>query len=202
VLFTGFDAFHGHDRLWASDQLTIGHTNVTYSEAGLGLFVAVAATAAFVVWRSARPGRSDERRLFLAVALVVVAYVTLNTRSSGHYLTLSLPFLLLAMPPGSSVLTLWRVAAVSLAAIVSEYGLFMFIATKGEWPNFAVLGSPATNQVSALVYRLYTSDVGITLFAIMLLFVTAHTFAQLTVGPTQRTAAASPSPTHVTRGTD
>jgi hypothetical protein len=178
VLFTGFNGLQGHDRLWASDHATVGWLNLTYADAGVILFLVVGCTAALAAWRAAG-ATPNYRRLFLCIALAIVAYVTLNTRTSGHYLTLALPFLLLGMPRGVSPAAFWKFAAVSASAVVSMYGLFMFIAVHGDWPSFAVLGNPATNALSALVYRIYTSDVFITLFAALMVCVTAQLLVEI-----------------------
>jgi hypothetical protein len=171
VLFSGASGLHGHDRLWSSDQASIGMLRVTYADAGLILFLLVAAFAAVLVWRAAREGRPSYQHLFLTISLVVVAYVTLNTRTSGHYLVLAIPFLLLALPRASLVPTSLTIAAITASILLSEYGLFMFMSVHGEWPVFVGFGSPGTNVLSGIVYRMYTSDVVITFFAAMMFYV-------------------------------
>jgi hypothetical protein len=73
----------------------------------------------------------------------------------------------------------------------------MFIAAKGEWPNFYVLGSPTTNALSGLVYRIYTSDIFITLFAGLMLFVVYRLLVEVATQPGPKLtmlAHASPEP--------
>ena len=180
VVLTGIRGLHGMDRLWTPDRVGVPLLGVTYSTAGLLLFVALALTAGLVVWRDAGTTTRSYQRLFLAIALVVVGYVSLNTRSSGHYLILAVPFLLLGLPRGAPLSAFWKVASVSALALISEYGLFMFIAAKGEWPSFAVLGSPTTNPVSGLVYGIYTYDGFITLFAILMFWVMVRLLLDVT----------------------
>jgi hypothetical protein len=181
VVLTGIRGLHGIDRLWTTDRDSVPLMGIPYSSAGLVLFVVLALLAAWVVWRDA--GTTSTRsyqRLFLAMALVVVGYVTLNTRSSGHYLILAIPFLLLGLPSGARLSAFWKVASVSALALISEYGLFMFIAAKGEWPNFSVLGSPSSNPVSGLVYGIYTYDGFITLFAMLMFWVMVRLLVEVT----------------------
>jgi hypothetical protein len=115
-----------------------------------------------------------------------VGYVSLNTRTSGHYLILAIPFLLLGLPRSVPLTAFWKVASVSALALVSEYGLFMFIAAKGEWPNFAVLGSPTTNGFSGLVYAIYTYDGFITLFALLMFLVMLRLLLEVTTDVRRR----------------
>jgi len=199
VLFTGAAGLHGHDRLWASDLATVGVTHLTYANVGLGLFLVVAVAAVWAVWRAAKRDQPDPTRLMLAIGLVYVAYVSLNTRTSGHYLTLAIPFLLLAIPP-RAVRGFIPVFAITLLAVVSGYGLYMYIAAKGEWPVFAGFGSPSTNAVSSFVYQVYTSDVAITLFAAWLAYVTfqlllAATSPTREVPPKRKERVQQPEPT-------
>jgi hypothetical protein len=81
------------------------------------------------------------------------------------------------------------VAAITTISVLSLYGLFMFIAASGEWPVFAVFGSPSTNAISAAVYKVYTSDVFITLFAAVLLYVTIQLFIEVLAPPRRPTVA-------------
>lgn len=181
VVLTGIRGFHGIDRMWTTDRDIVPLMGITYSAAGLVLFIVLALLAAWVVWREAGSGKTPSyQRLFLAIALVVVGYVCLNTRSSGHYLILAIPFLLLGLPRGVPLSAFWKVASVSALALISEYGLFMFIAAKGEWPNFSVLGSPYSNPISGLVYGIYTYDGFITLFAVLMLWVMVRLLVEVT----------------------
>jgi hypothetical protein len=180
VVLTGIRGLHGMDRLWTTDRESVPLLGLAYSTAGLIVFLAVALFAAWVVWREAGTTTRSYQRLFLAIALVVVGYVSLNTRSSGHYLILAVPFLLLGLPRGAPLSAFWKVASVSALALISEYGLFMFIAAKGEWPNFAVLGSPTTNPISGLVYGIYTYDGFITLFALLMFWVMVRLLLDVT----------------------
>jgi hypothetical protein len=189
VLFSGFANIHGHDRLWASDRNTIGGLGVTYANAGLALFLLAFCVAILAAWRAASPKRGSYRELFAALGLVTVGYVALNTRTSGHYLTLAIPFLLLATSRAALAKRLVQVTAVTGISVISLYGLFMFIAASGEWPVFAVFGSPSTNAVSASVYNVYTSDVFITLFAALLLYVTIQLFIEVLAPPRRPTVA-------------
>jgi Glycosyltransferase family 87 len=179
VLFTGFNGLHGHDRMWTSDHTAVGPASLSYATAGLVLFAIVGVIAAAIAWRAARQEVPSFRRLCIAIGLVVVAYVTLNTRTSGHYLTLAIPFLLLGLPYASRPIAFWKLAGITLSALLSAYGLFMFIAVRGEWPNFIGLGSPSTSVVSAAVYRVYTSDLGITMFALLMLLITVSLLIDL-----------------------
>jgi len=192
VVLTAFQTLHGIDRLWTSDHTAIAGLGVTYATAGLILFLAVFAIAARATWRAAHSQTRSYRHLFLAIALVVVAYVSLNTRTSGHYLILALPFLLLSLPRSAPLAAFWKLAVVSLIAFVSEYGIFMFIAAKGEWPNFYVLGSPSTNAFSGLLYRVYTSDFFITLFAGMMLLVVYRLLVEVTTQPGRKLTMFAP----------
>ena len=197
VVLTAFQNLHGIDRLWTSDHTTIAGLGVTYATAGLILFLAVFVIAARVTWKASRTETRSYQHLFLAIALVVVAYVSLNTRTSGHYLILAVPFLLLGLPRAAPLRAFWKLAAVSTIALLSEYGIFMFIAAKGEWPNFYVLGSPTTNAFSGLVYRIYTSDIFITLFAGLMLFVVYRLLVEVATQPGRKLtmlAHASPEP--------
>jgi hypothetical protein len=191
VLFTGFSGLQGHDRLWASDHGTIGLLNITYASAGLLLFCIIVCVGVAVAWLAARGRTPSYQRLFLAMALVIVAYVSMNTRTSGHYLTLALPYLLLGLPRGARPLQFWKFGAVTATAVLSIYGLYMFIAAHGEWPNFIGLGSPSTNVISAIVYRIYISDVFITLFAALLLYVMAHLLVEVLQRPVTPSARIS-----------
>lgn len=182
VLFTGFDGLQGHDRLWASDRLTLGSSGITYAQAGLALFVIVTAWATWIAWRSARGVNPDYRRLLLAIGLVVIAYVALNTRTSGHYLTLAIPLLLLGLPVRARWSDFSTAAWITLISFISSYGLFMFIAGRGEWPHFVGLGSPSTNLISGIIYRIYVSDVFITLFAALLVVVLVQLLMRATTG--------------------
>lgn len=172
VLITPNMGLHGHERLWTSDQTNLPFVHVSYANGGLVLFGAVAVLSLWTAWRAADANNLSWRRLMLATALMIVGYVTTNTRTSGHYLTLAVPFLLLAIPSSATAWRFWKVGLVSLTAVVSMYGLFMFISAKGEWPVFAGLGSPSTNPLSAAVYHVYISDIGITIFAAILLYTT------------------------------
>jgi hypothetical protein len=189
VLFSGFAGIHGHDRLWASDRTTIGGLGLTYANAGLALFLLAFCVAMWAAWRAASPKRASYRELFACVGLVTVGYVCLNTRTSGHYLTLAIPFLLLAINRASLIKRFLQVAAITTISVLSLYGLFMFIAASGEWPVFAVFGSPSTNAISAAVYKVYTSDVFITLFAAVLLYVTIQLFIEVLAPPRRPTVA-------------
>jgi len=186
VVLTGVRNFHGMDRLWTSDRETVPLMGLTYSTAGLLLFIFIALAAAWAVWREAGRPTSSYQRLFLTISLVIVGYVSLNTRTSGHYLILAIPFLLLGLPRSVPLTAFWKVASVSALALVSEYGLFMFIAAKGEWPNFAVLGSPTTNGFSGLVYAIYTYDGFITLFALLMFLVVLRLLLEVTTDVRRR----------------
>jgi hypothetical protein len=197
VVPTGLRDLHGMDRLWTSDRATIAGLGISYATAGVILFLAVFLVAAWFTWKASRSQTRSFQHLFLAIALVVVAYVSLNTRTSGHYLILAVPFLLLGLPRAAPLRAFWKVAAVSTIALLSEYGIFMFIAAKGEWPNFYVLGSPTTNAFSGLVYRIYTSDIFITLFAGLMLFVVYRLLVEVATQPGRKLtmlAHASPEP--------
>jgi hypothetical protein len=197
VVPTGLRDLHGMDRLWTSDRATIAGLGISYATAGVILFLAVFLVAAWFTWKASRSQTRSYQHLFLAIALVVVAYVSLNTRTSGHYLILAVPFLLLGLPRAAPLRAFWKLAAVSTIALLSEYGIFMFIAAKGEWPNFYVLGSPTTNAFSGLVYRIYTSDIFITLFAGLMLFVVYRLLVEVATQPGRKLtmlAHASPEP--------
>lgn len=194
VVLTGVRGLHGMARLWTSDRETVPLLGMTYSSAGLVLFILVALVAAWAVWREAGRQPPSYQRLFVSIALVIVGYVCLNTRTSGHYLILALPFLLLGLPRAARVRAFWKVAAVSALAIISEYGLFMVIAVRGEWPNFAVLGSPSTNTFSGLVYAIYTYDGFITLFAVLMFFVMVRLLLEVATDLRRRVTV----PAHVT----
>jgi hypothetical protein len=201
VLFTGFAGLHGHDRLWASDHAQVA--GLTYATAGLLLYLAIAAIGAWGAWRAARLGTPGHLKLFGVMAMVIVGYVSLNTRTSGHYLTLAIPFLLLCLPRSVPVIAFSKVAVVATSAVISMYGLFMFIAAKGEWPNFAGFGSPSTNVLSGAVYSIYTSDLFITLFAAALLYVLIQLVLEVTAMPANRlalVAAAASPPTRAASG--
>jgi hypothetical protein len=194
VVLTGMRSFHGIDRLWTTDRETVPLLGMSYSSAGLVLFILIALIAAWAVWREAGRPTPSYQRLFVSIALVVVAYVSLNTRTSGHYLILAIPFILLGLPRAAPVSAFWKLAAVSGLALISEYGLFMFIAAKGEWPNFAVLGSPSTNTFSALVYAIYTYDGFITLFAVLMFLVMVRLLLEVATDLRRRVMV----PAHVT----
>jgi len=170
VLFTRFEGLSGLDRMWSSDTALLPALPLSYASAGHILFATVAGVALVVLWRRA----DEETRANLLVsvlALVMVAYVVLNTRTSGRYLTLALPFLLLALGyHRASKAGLWlSLAILTVVSLLSMYGLFMVIAARGEWPSFYGLGSPGSNPLSSMVYDVYLSDDGITAFAVLLL---------------------------------
>lgn len=171
VIFTGLAGLHGHDRLWASDAAFVPNLHITYADAGLVIFGFAVVIALLAAWRAGRRDSPAFRYLFVATAVVSVAYVSFNTRTSGHYLTLAIPFLLMGLRPSLVPVGAWRVVAVSAVVLMSEYGLFMFIAANGEWPYFAVLGSPTSNSVSQTIFRLYVSDSVITFLSALLLVV-------------------------------
>jgi hypothetical protein len=184
VLFSGASGLHGHDRLWSSDGVGVGLLHLTYADAGLIIFLLVAAISAGFVWRAGHRENTSYQRLFLAIALIVVSYVTLNTRTSAHYLVIALPFLLLALPQARLLTIALPITAITASVLLSEYGLFMFTTVHGEWPVYVGFGTPGTNVVSGVVYRMYTSDVFITLFALMM----AYVVAQLVAGTTAQGA--------------
>ena len=171
VMFAAALGVHGHDIMWASDQTRLGGSGLSYSTAGLILFTATVSGTCVLSWRGVRRAAEPYKVLCLAMAVVIVGYVSLNTRTSGHYLTLAIPFLLLGLPKARRLKAAWKTGAVTLISLISMYGLFMFIANHGEWPNFAVLGSPSSNAVSQTVYSVYTSDIFIGLLACLLLFI-------------------------------
>ncbi len=184
-LFTGFDGLSGYDRIGASDATLIPGLGISYSTAGLLLIVLVAAISTITLWRNPQ-ARSSPQPVFLFLGLIFLAYVAFATRTSGRYLTLALPFLLLSLQHPlsfrgypASLRALWIPAVASLVSFVSMYGLFMVIATRGEWPSFLGLGNPSTNALSNAVYRVYTADVFITIFACLLLVATLASLAQV-----------------------
>jgi hypothetical protein len=172
VLLTGRNGLRGFERLSASDQGRVPGLPVSYLAAGSIMMAGTFALAGWLAWGGARQV-AGARLLSLSVALIFLAYVTFGTRVSGRYLTLALPFLLLGCSDVKSLRALWIPAGISVVSLVSTYGLFMTITVRGEWPSFFGLGTPTTNAFSGMIYRLYTSDPAITLFAVTLVASTA-----------------------------
>jgi hypothetical protein len=166
AFLNGFSGLHGFSRIWAPYPLHLGA--VSFATAGT---IAFAFVLAFVLWRVWRSDRPSDDVLFLSIAAVMAAYVTLSTLASARYLLIGLPFMILALRNSSSRTRLWMLGGVTLISFVSMYGVFMEIAVRGEWPNYFGLGNPSTNLISNVVYRLYNSDVVIYALAVLLVLI-------------------------------
>ncbi len=184
TLLTPLGGYHGFDRVWPPTLSYLPGTRIGYSTIGSVLFLAVVAVSLLFVLKS--PSRRLSSTAVLRWAgLVPLAFVIFSTTGTIRYMTLGLPFLLLSIRRPASIrsaMTLVIVSATSAIGLLSMYGLFSVIADRREWPNFNGLGNARTDLLTGAVHAVYTSDIGITLFAIALLASAAAT-ALLAIRP-------------------
>lgn len=207
TLFNGLHGLHGFDRILMPQGLS-GPGGYSFAQLGLVVWFSLMAITLAAIARQDR-GANLEQALTMGLALSVVAYVLVTPKASARYLVLALPLMLLSTARPFSFGRLAMFVTITLISTLSMYGLFMAIATRHEWTDFAVLGTPWSNKVSGAVYGVYTSDAVMTTLAIALMVVLAS-LARMAWAPSRGTSlnrpnggagtahlwSVSPAPTH------
>ena len=174
TLVNGAHGLSGFARLWAPYALEIA--GVTFATLGSICFLVAAAATVWIAWRSTN---ANPQTFYLATAVLFVAYVAFSTLASARYLLLALPFVILADLKSATFSRWLTIGGLTAIAFVSQYGILMEIAVRGDWPSFVGLGNPSTNAVSGFIYRVYTSDIAITVLAVLLVVIVFGTLFRL-----------------------
>jgi hypothetical protein len=156
TLVNRFYGLHGFDRILMPNAIQLpGDT--TFGQVGLAIWFGLLLFTLFVLARR-NVGPGLDNGMVWGLALLVVAYVAVSPKASSRYLILALPLILLGAKWPLSLGKAALYGALSAISALSMYGLFMEIAVRGEWTEFAGLGTPSTNWFSGAVYAIYTSD--------------------------------------------